>query len=102
MVTYAHIFDIHPNSFIQKRSTQQCFLSTILQPVNQMRISLHSVISDKQSFISKILKVVRTLENKLKFFIPLGIQIEKDLSYINIRIKVQSLGALNDTQMTKI
>ena len=53
-----------------------------------------SVISDKQSFISENLEVVGPLGEKFKFFIPLGIQIEKDLSHINTRIKLQSFRAL--------
>ena len=52
------------------------------------------MIGDKQSFISRILKVVGPLAEKFKFFIPLGIQIEKDLNYVNTRIKLQSFRAL--------
>ena len=34
--------------------------------------------------------MVGSLEEKFAFFIPLGIQIEKDFNYINTRIKLQS------------
>ena len=45
-----------------------------------MWISLHLVVSNKrQSFISQILKVIGPLGEKLKWSIPLAIQIEKDL-----------------------
>ena len=37
------------------------------------------VNSDKQSFISQILKLVGPLGEKFKFFIPLGVRIEKDV-----------------------
>ena len=33
---------------------------------------------------------LRSLGKKFKFFIPLGIQIEKSLNYINTRIKLHS------------
>ena len=51
-------------------------------------------ISNKSSFIPKILKVVGTLGEKFKLFILLGLQFEKDLNYINKRIKLQSLRVL--------
>ena len=56
------------------------------------------------TFVSQILNVVGLLEEKFKFFIPLGIQIEKDLNYINTINRFQSFRALklyvNDGNMT--
>ena len=43
---------------------------------------------NKQSFISKILKVIGPLGEKFEFFIPLGIQIEMNLNQINTEIKL--------------
>ena len=59
-----------------------------------MRIFYIFVIRDEQSFNSELLKVPGLLGEKFKFFIPLGIQIEKDFNYINTRIKLQSFRAL--------
>ena len=51
-------------------------------------------IHSLQTFISQILKVVGPFGKKIKCFIALGIQIEKDLNYLNTRIELQSIRAL--------
>ena len=66
-----------------------------MQPTNEMRIFFYIfIISDKQSFISVVLEILGPLGEKFNFFIPLGIQIEKDFNYINTRIKLQAFRAL--------
>ena len=57
------------------------------------------VVSDKQRFISKILNVIDPLEETFEFFIPMGIQIEKDYYYINTRIKFHSLKNSNNLKI---
>ena len=54
-------------------------------------IVLFAIFSNKQRFISEILNVVSPLGEKFEFFIPMGIQIEKDFYCINTSIKLHSL-----------
>ena len=71
MMTYTQIIlVIHQNRFIQSANIPQnrAFFEPFLQPTNQMQIIYIFVISDKQSFISEILKFVGPLTVDLAFF----------------------------------
>ena len=56
--------------------TSQIDTCITLQPTSQMQISLHICSSDKQSFISQILKVVGPLAEKFKFSFPWGFKLK--------------------------
>ena len=52
------------------------------------------VISNSQSFISQILKVVGPFEEKFEFFSPLGFKIRRNSDLETTKIKLHSVRAL--------
>ena len=85
MMIYTQIIlDIHPNSFIQNASFSQnsaFFEPQLCSQPTKCRFPYIFVISDKQGFISQLMKVVGPLTEKFTFLILLGIQIEIDFNY---------------------
>ena len=101
-MTYTQVpLDIHPNSFFKSVIIPQtsAFFEPYFcsQPMN-CEFRYIFVISDKQSLISENFDSRRSLKRKVQNFHSLGIQIEKDLSCINTRIRHH---LQNYTRMTK-